>query len=84
MKYIQTHTAEQIAEQMPQDYYAGNRAAYVQALQNQLKMFSPDGKMPSDGSATVLKVENATGIVPSSTNIDLSATFTNEFASAAG
>lgn len=83
LKYIQTHTAEQIADQMPQDYYAGNKTAYVQALQNQLKMFSPDGKMPSDGPQTVLGIEHATGIVPASTNIDLSATFTNEFASAA-
>ncbi len=83
LKYIQTHTAEQIADQMPQDYYAGNKTAYVQALQNQLKMYSPDGKMPSDGPQTVLGIEHATGIVPASTNIDLSATFTNEFASAA-
>lgn len=83
LKYIQTHSAEQIADQMPSDYYAGNKAAYVAALQNQLQMFSPDGMMPSDGPKTVLGIENATGIVPSSTNIDLSTTFTNEFASAA-
>ena len=83
LKYIQTHSAEQIADQMPSDYYAGNKAAYVAALQNQLQMFSPDGLMPSDGPKTVLGIENATGIVPASTNIDLSTTFTNEFASAA-
>ena len=83
LKYTQTHTAKQIADQMPQDYYAGNKAAYVQALQNQLKMFGPDGKMPADGPQAVLGIENAAGIVPSSTSTDLSATYTNEFASAA-
>ena len=83
MKYTQTHTAKQIADQMPQDYYAGNKAAYVQPLQNQLKMFGPDGKMPADGPQTVLGIENVAGIVPSSTSTDLSATYTNEFASAA-
>jgi len=83
LKYIQTHSAEQIADQMPADYYAGNKAAYVQALQNQLQMFSPDGKMPTDGPQTVLNIEHQTGLVPTSANIDLSATYTNEFANAA-
>lgn len=83
LKYIQSHTAEQIADQMPQDYYAGNKALYVQALQNQLQMFSPDGKMPSDGPQTVLNIEFAAKLIPAGTNIDLTKTYTNDFASAA-
>ena len=83
LKYIQSHTAEQIADQMPQDYYAGNKTLYVQALQNQLQMFSPDGKMPSDGPQTVLNIEFAAKLIPAGTNIDLTKTFTNDFASAA-
>jgi NitT/TauT family transport system substrate-binding protein len=84
LKYIQTHTAEQIADQMPADYYAGNKALYVQALQNQLQMFSPDGKMPADGPATVLDIEHSAKLVPQITQINLSKTFTNDFANAAG
>jgi sulfonate transport system substrate-binding protein len=81
LKYIHSHTAEQIADQMPQDYYAGNKALYVQALQNQLQMFSPDGKMPSDGPQTVLNIEMATKPdMFTGKTIDLSKTFTNEFA----
>jgi NitT/TauT family transport system substrate-binding protein len=80
LKYIQSHTAEQIADQMPQDYYAGNKALYVQALQNQLQMFSPDGKMPSDGPQTVLNVLELVTPDLKSKSIDLSKTFTNEFA----
>lgn len=79
LKYIQSHTAEQIADQMPQDYYAGNKALYVQALQNQLQMFSPDGKMPTDGPQTVLNIEYLAQPALKSKTIDLSKTFTNEF-----
>ncbi len=84
LKYIQTHSAEQIADQMPADYYAGNKTQYVQALQNQLQMFSPDGKMPSDGPQTVLNIEYQAKLIPQGTQIDLSKTFTNDFANAAG
>lgn len=81
LNYIHTHSAEQIADQMPQDYYANNKALYVQALQNQLAMFSPDGKMPTDGPQTVLNIELATKPdVFKGKTIDLTKTFTNEFA----
>jgi NitT/TauT family transport system substrate-binding protein len=84
LKYIQSHTATEIADKMPADYYAGNKTQYVQALQNQLQMFSPDGKMPSDGPQTVLGIERQIGKVTSSDQIDLSKTYTNTFASSAG
>jgi NitT/TauT family transport system substrate-binding protein len=84
LKYIQSHTATEIADKMPADYYAGNKTQYVQALQNQLQMFSPDGKMPSDGPQTVLGIERQIGKVTSSDQIDLSKTYTNAFASSAG
>ena len=84
LKYISTHTAAQIADQMPQDYYAGDKQAYIAALDNQIHTFSPDGRMPSSGPQTVLNIE--TQYVPSmkgKTNIDLSKTYTNQFADAA-
>ena len=84
LKYIQSHTATEIADKMPAEYYAGNKTQYVQALQNQLQMFSPDGKMPSDGPQTVLGIERQIGKVTSSDQIDLSKTYTNTFASSAG
>src|SRR5437762_9169490 len=40
LKWIQTHTADQIAAMMPADYYAGDRTLYVTALKNQLSIFS--------------------------------------------
>jgi NitT/TauT family transport system substrate-binding protein len=82
LKYIQTHTAEEIAAHMPADYYAGDKALYVQALANGKAMFTPDGRMPASGPATVLKVLNVFDKTVQGKNIDLSKTFTTEFVNA--
>ncbi|HEX9039124.1 MAG TPA: ABC transporter substrate-binding protein [Ktedonobacterales bacterium] len=83
LKWINSHSAADIAAKMPADYYAGNQTLYVTALQNQKAIFSPDGLMPSDGPATVLGIEQQIGKVKAGQNIDLSQTYTNSFASAA-
>jgi NitT/TauT family transport system substrate-binding protein len=79
LKWMHTHTAAQIADMMPADYYAGNKALYVQALQNQMAIFSPDGLMPSEAPQSVLNTEYQSNLVPQSKQIDLSTTFTNQF-----
>ncbi|HZS79142.1 MAG TPA: ABC transporter substrate-binding protein [Ktedonobacteraceae bacterium] len=83
LKWIHTHTAEQIADMMPADYYAGNKSLYVTALQNQLAIFSPDGKMPDGAPQAVLNIEYQSNLVPQSKQIDLNATYTNQFVDAA-
>ena len=83
LKWIQTHTAAEIADKMPADYYAGNKTLYVTALQNQKAIYSPDGLMPSDGPQSVLNIEYASNLIPQGKSIDLSLTYTNEFASKA-
>src|SRR2546421_7791003 len=83
LKWMHTHTAEQIADQMPADYYAGNKALYVTALQNQMAIFSPDGLMPTGAPQSVLSIEYQSNLVPKSKQIDLTTTFTNQFASKA-
>jgi NitT/TauT family transport system substrate-binding protein len=79
LKWMHTHTAAQIADMMPSDYYAGNKASYIQALQNQMAIFSPDGKMPDGGPQFVLTTEHETGGVQQGTQINLSETYTNQF-----
>ena len=81
LKWMHTHTAEQIADMMPPDYYAGNKALYVTALQNQMAIFSPDGMMPTDAPQSVLNIEHQSNLIPQGQQIDLSMTYTNEFAS---
>ncbi len=53
------------------------------ALQNQMAIFSPDGLMPADAPQTVLNIEYQNKLIPQSKTIDLSLTYTNEFASQA-
>ncbi len=79
LKWMHTHTAAEIADKMPADYYAGNKALYVTALQNQLAIFSPDGVMPTGAPESVLSIENASKLIPTGSQIDLTSTFTNEF-----
>jgi NitT/TauT family transport system substrate-binding protein len=81
LQWIHTHTAAQIADMMPADYYANNKDLYVTALQNQLAIFSPDGKMPDGGPQSVLSIEQQTNQSVKGKQIDLSTTYTNEFAS---
>src|SRR6266851_4217404 len=77
LKWMHTHTAEQIADQMPADYYAGSKALYVTALQNQMAIFSPDGLMPAGAPQSVLSIEYQSNLVPKSTQINLNTTYTN-------
>ncbi len=79
LKFIQTHSAAEIAEKMPKDYYGKNKDLYLQALQNSLPMYSPDGRMPKGGPETVLKVLSAFNPNVKGKHIDLSKTYTNAF-----
>jgi NitT/TauT family transport system substrate-binding protein len=79
LQYMHTHSAEEIADQMPKDYYGSDKALYVNALKATLPMYTADGKMPADGPDTVLKVLAGSSPSVKGKHIDLSRTFTNEF-----
>lgn len=80
LKYIHSHTAEQIADQMPTDYFAGDKASYVSDLQSQLAIFGTDCKMPSGGPETVQKIQQQFVSSYKGKSANLSETYTNEFA----
>ncbi len=80
LKWIHSHTPQEVAAKMPADYYAGNKDLYTTALTSQYAMYSPDGKMPDSGPPFVLKFEQAINADVKAATIDLSKTFTNEFA----
>lgn len=82
MRFIDTHSAEEITTLMPADFYAGGRAMYVEALRNGKPMFTADGRMPAGGPQTVLKVLNVVDKVVQGKTIDLSKTYTTEFVGA--
>ncbi len=83
LKFIHSHTAAEIADKMPADYYAGNKDLYVAALQNQISIFGTDCRMPAGGPETVMKIQQ--NYVPSfkGKTSNLSETYTNQFADAA-
>lgn len=79
LKYVRSHSAEEITTQVPQDYYQGDKELYLTALKGSLDMFSPDGKMPPDAPQTVLNVQSLGNKDVQGKQIDLSATYTDEF-----
>jgi NitT/TauT family transport system substrate-binding protein len=81
MHWINSHSAAQIADQMPPDYYAGvGKAAYVQALDSEKGIFTPDGIMPTNGPQTALNVLSVFDPNVKGHNIDLTKTYTTQFA----
>jgi NitT/TauT family transport system substrate-binding protein len=80
LHWIQSHSAAQITDKMPPEYYKGvGKAQYVKALEAQKAIFSPDGVMPKGGPETVLKVLDSFDPAVKGHNIDLSKTFTTQF-----
>jgi len=83
LKFINTHSAAEIAAKMPPDYYVGNEAQYIKALDAGKQMFTPDGVMPKGGPETVLAVLSQFKDSLKGKTIDLSKTYTTEFVDAA-
>ncbi|ACE99509.1 putative substrate-binding component of ABC transporter [Rhodopseudomonas palustris TIE-1] len=79
LKWIQAHSAEEIADKMPKDYYAGDRALYVQGLQDGKVQYSPDGMMPAGAPESVAKILASFSPNLQGKTIDLAKTYTTEF-----
>ncbi|WP_394756414.1 ABC transporter substrate-binding protein [Rhodoferax sp.] len=79
LKYISTHSAAEIADKMPKDFYAGDKEGYVKALADGKAMFTADGVMPAGGPETVLSVLSAFSKNVKGKTVDLSKTYTTEF-----
>jgi NitT/TauT family transport system substrate-binding protein len=83
LRYIESHSAEEIAAMVPAGHYAGDRALYVRTLADGKEIFTPDGVMPASGPPTVLRIMVAVDKNVRHKAIDISRTYTTEFASAA-
>lgn len=79
LKWIHTHTPQEVADKMPADYYAGDKDLYVTALTNQFSMYSPDGKMPPSGPPFTLSFEQQINPDVKAATIDLGKTYDGEF-----
>ncbi|TXK79111.1 ABC transporter substrate-binding protein [Paenibacillus sp. N3.4] len=79
LRYMSTHKAEEIADKLPKEYYAGDKDLYVKSLQASLSMFTPDGKMPAGGPEKVLEILTVNTPTLKDAKIDLGKTFSNEY-----
>ncbi|GLS17888.1 ABC transporter substrate-binding protein [Labrys miyagiensis] len=80
MHWINTHSAADIADNLPKDFVSNqltSRQDYIDALNKDKGQFLPDGMMPADGPATVLEVLKKAGKVKGP--VDLASTYTNDY-----
>jgi NitT/TauT family transport system substrate-binding protein len=84
LKWIHSHTPEQVADKMPAELVGKDKALYVAALKNTLPMYSQTGLMDPKGAAAVLAVFSQSSPAVAKANIDLSKTYTNKYVEAAG
>jgi NitT/TauT family transport system substrate-binding protein len=83
LKFINTHSAAEITDKMPKEFFGDDKDGYVKALDAGKGMFTADGVMPEDGPKTVLAVLQSFKKELQDKQIDLSKTFTTEFVKAA-
>jgi NitT/TauT family transport system substrate-binding protein len=79
LKWIHSHTPEEIADKMPAEYVGKDKATYIAALKNTLPMYSQSGRMDPKGAEAVLAVFSQSSPAVKAAHIDLSQTYTNKF-----
>ena len=67
---------------MPENLVGPDKDAYLAALKNTIPMYSEDGMMDPKGAQAVLDVFKVGS--PEMANVDVSATYTNDFVQKAG
>lgn len=80
LKWIHSHSAREIMLHMPPEIVGRNKAAYLAALKNTIPMYSEDGLMDPKGAEAVLAVFSAGDPEVADAHIDVTRTYTNEFA----
>jgi NitT/TauT family transport system substrate-binding protein len=83
LKWIHSHTAEEIVAKMPKEMVGKNPALYLAALKNTLSMYSETGRMDPKGAKAVLAVFAQSSPAIAKANVDVSKTYTNKFVDAA-
>ena len=80
LKWISSHSAEDIARLMPEEYALGNRPMYVKALELSKPMYSPDGHFEPGAVDTAYAVLKLFDPAVAGATIDLSKTTNDAFA----
>lgn len=79
LKWIHTHSAEEIMAKMPPAMVGKDTNIYLDALKRTLPMYSEDGMMDPNGAKAVLEVFSGGDPAVAAAHIDVSQTYTNTF-----
>jgi NitT/TauT family transport system substrate-binding protein len=79
LKWIHTHSPEEVMAKMPPGLVGKNQELYLAALKNTIPMYSETGAMDPKGAAAVLAVFSEGSPAVAKANIDVSKTYTNRF-----
>jgi NitT/TauT family transport system substrate-binding protein len=79
LKWIHTHTPEEVMAKMPEELVGPDKTQYLAALKNTIPMFSETGKMDPKGAEAVKAVFSQSSPEVAKANVDLSKTYTNKF-----
>ena len=79
LKWLASHSAEEVMAKMPDDLVGPDKALYLAALKNTMPMYSTTGRMDPKGAQAVLAVFSQSVPEIAKANIDLSKTYTNQF-----
>jgi NitT/TauT family transport system substrate-binding protein len=77
LKYINSHSPEEIAKLIPDEVKGKDSAAYLEALKQQIPMYKNNGLMPEIGAQK--EFEALYALNSKLKNVDIQQTFTNEF-----
>ena len=77
LKYINSHTADEIAALIPAEVSGKDRAAYLRVLKQEIPMFKTDGRMPAEGAEKEFQVLSEFN--PKFKSVKVSETYTNRF-----
>jgi NitT/TauT family transport system substrate-binding protein len=79
LKWIHSHSPEDIMAKMPAELVGKDKALYLAALKNTIPMYSETGLMDPKGAAAVLAVFSESSPEVAKANIDVSKTYTNKY-----
>ncbi|CAJ0806244.1 MULTISPECIES: ABC transporter substrate-binding protein [Ralstonia] len=77
LRYINTHTPEQILAVIPSEISGKDRVAYLNVLKQEIPMFANDGRMPEDGAEKEWRILAAAN--PGYGSVKIDRTYTNVF-----
>jgi len=81
LKWISTHSAEEIVKVMPEEHALGNKELYIRSIASSIPMYSPDGRISREAAETAYNVLREFDPDVKRATIDVTKTFTNDYVS---